>query len=309
MEKEKKSNALQQISEQIEEGVKKVLDGEEFKKYLKTMSKFYNYSSSNIMLIYMQKPDATYVAGYTSWLRNFGRQVKKGEKGIRIIAPCIYKVQKDENGIESSEKQLEKTIFRPVSVFDISQTEGRELELFHIDSLKGELDNYMDFLKVLYSVSPVPVKFGEFGDGISGSYSPDNHVITLQKGMSDRQTVKTLTHEIAHSIFHNPSLFDNESGPERPVREIQAESIAYTVLQHYGIDSGSYTFPYLASWSESHTIAELKSSMNDIRKYSAQLIDSIETRSIELGVDLHSEQKISGLTERSTAHEHDTAER
>ena len=199
-----------EITEKLKKSLEELFDSETYKKYLKTMSKFHNYSWSNVLLISMQKPDATLVAGYTSWVKDFGRNVKKGEKGIRIIAPAPIKkkVQKDviddiSNTVTREEVEVIIPNFRVVTVFDYSQTEGKELPTIGVDELTGDVRNYPDLIDALMKLSPVPVEFSDIEGGAKGFYSLVDKKIVLQKNMSEIQTTKTLIHEIAHALLHD----------------------------------------------------------------------------------------------------------
>lgn len=288
-----KSEEIKQITERLEAGIKNVFESEKYRDYLNTMSKFHNYSFRNSMLIYMQKPDATLVAGFNSWRDNFGRSVNKGETGIRILAYTPYKITKDvekldketglpildKNGVPVME-QVESTIpyFKPVSVFDVSQTNGKELPQIATD-LNGEIDNYDKFMDVLREVSPVPIKFEEITTGSHGFYSRETNDITVKEGMSQAQTVKTTIHEIAHAMLHNG---DNDDQKDKNTREVEAESIAYTVCQHFGIDSSDYSFGYVAGWSKDKELPELQASLETIRETASTLITAINEKYLGL---------------------------
>ena len=266
---------IKEITEQLEKGVKDVFESDNYKAYLDFMSKFYNYSVNNCILIWMQKPEASLVAGYKAWQTKFKRQVKKGEKGITILAPCPHKFKKEvqnENG-DLEEKEIQYLSFRATTVFDISQTDGEDVPNF-IEKLTGDVDNYNDLLEKLKTVSPVPVEFEKITTGAHGYFHLEDKRIAINDGMSEQQTVKTLVHEISHAILH-----DKENGEEKDAdkhtREVQAESVAYTVCNMLGLDTSDYSFGYVASWSKGKEAKELKASMEVIRKTANSIIESL----------------------------------
>ena len=294
MAENKNAQQVREITDKLEQGIKELFESERFKEYLRTMSKFYNYSFNNTLLIAMQKPEATYVAGYTSWQRNFDRQVMKGEKGIKILAPAPYKAQEEHEKIDpltqkpvigADGKTVTETVevlrpaFKVVSVFDVSQTDGKELPDIIVDELKGTVENYEAFFDALKQESPVPVSFEDIPGGAKGFFSPVESRIAIQEGMSEIQTVKTAIHEIAHAKLHavNP---DEKTAPEdkkdRHTKEVEAESVAYTVCQRYGIETSDYSFGYIAGWSSDKETKELKGSLETIRRTAAEMIESID---------------------------------
>lgn len=296
MAENKNAQQVREITDKLEQGIKELFESERFKEYLRTMSKFYNYSFNNTLLIAMQKPEATYVAGYTSWQRNFDRQVMKGEKGIKILAPAPYKAQEEREKIDpvtqkpvigADGKTVTETVevlrpaFKVVSVFDVSQTDGKELPDIIVDELKGTVENYEAFFDALKQESPVPVSFEDIPGGAKGFFSPVESRIAIQEGMSEIQTVKTAIHEIAHAKLHavNP---DEKTAPEdkkdRHTKEVEAESVAYTVCQRYGIETSDYSFGYIAGWSSGKETKELKSSLDTIRKTAAEMIEGIDAK-------------------------------
>lgn len=284
-----------EITQQLEDGVRKIFESGEFERYLRTMSRFHHYSVNNSILIFMQRPDASLVAGYTSWQKNFQRHVKKGEKGIFILAPCPYKVKKEQEKkddltgrplLDQGGKPLKEVVeitqvsFRPAAVFDISQTEGKELPTIGVKDLQGQVSEYDTLLETLKEISPVPIGFEEISGGSKGYYSLGEQRIAIQADMSQLQTIKTMVHEIAHSKLH---AIDKDATPEekaqRPdqhTREVQAEGVAYVVCQHLGLDTSDYSFSYVASWSTGKELSELKSSLDTIRTASAEIIDAIQ---------------------------------
>ena len=296
MAESKSAQQVREITDKLEQGIKELFESERFKEYLRTMSKFYHYSFSNTLLIAMQKPEATYVAGYTSWQRNFDRQVMKGEKGIKILAPAPYKAKEEREKIDPSTqkpildadgKPVTETVevmrpaFKVVSVFDISQTDGKELPDIIVDELSGSVENYAAFFEALKQESPVPIAFEDIPGGAKGYFSPLESRIAIQEGMSEIQTVKTAIHEIAHAKLHaiHP---DEKTAPEdkkdRHTKEVEAESVAYTVCQRYGIETSDYSFGYIAGWSSDKETKELKGSLETIRKTAAEMIDSIDAK-------------------------------
>jgi antirestriction protein ArdC/predicted nucleotidyltransferase len=307
---------LKEITDRLEQGIMEVFESEKYKEYLNTMSKFYNYSFNNTMLIAMQKPDATLIAGYKAWPNKFERHVRRGEKGIRIIAPAPVTVKEelekldpvtqepmlDEHGNPVMEEvEIRMPNFKVISVFDVSQTEGKELPDLVVDELTGDVEQYDSFMQALTEVSPVPIGYEEIPDGAKGYYHLEERRIALQEGMSQIQNSKTAIHEIAHATLHdidlnNPTL-DMEGRKDRKTKEVEAESIAYAVCQHYGIDTSEYSFGYVAGWSSDKELKELKSSLETIRKTSATLINTIDERMAEL--QLAKEQEVEQGLEQS----------
>ena len=352
MAESKSAQQVREITDKLEQGIKELFESERFKEYLRTMSKFYHYSFSNTLLIAMQKPEATYVAGYTSWQRNFDRQVMKGEKGIKILAPAPYKAKEEREKIDPSTqkpvldadgKPVTETVevmrpaFKVVSVFDISQTDGKELPDIIVDELSGSVENYAAFFEALKQESPVPISFEDIPGGAKGYFSPVENRIAIQEGMSEIQTIKTAIHEIAHAKLHSIdrpepeptwkivmisdggtkrdflSGFASEAEAnaaaeheewhfvdenrfewrleveedtsaiqdmrkDRHTKEVEAESVAYTVCQRYGIETSDYSFGYIAGWSSDKETKELKGSLETIRKTAAEMIDSIDAK-------------------------------
>lgn len=296
MAENRNAQQVREITDKLEQGIKELFESERFKEYLRTMSKFYNYSFNNTLLIAMQKPEATYVAGYTSWQRNFDRQVLKGERGIKILAPAPYKAQEEREKIDpltqkpvigTDGKAVTETVevlrpaFKVVSVFDVSQTDGKELPDIIVDELKGTVENYEAFFDALKQMSPVPISFEDIPGGAKGFFSPVESRIAIQEGMSEIQTVKTAIHEIAHAKLHAVKP-DEKTAPEdrkdRHTKEVEAESVAYTVCQRYGIETSDYSFGYIAGWSSGKETKELKSSLDTIRKTAAEMIEGIDAK-------------------------------
>lgn len=295
----KNNDKLKELLEQAEQGTKAVFESENYRNYLATMSKFHSYSFRNSLLILMQKPEATHVAGYAAWKKKFNRQVQRGESGIQIVGYSPRKVnveqeKKDSSGntiIGSDGKPVMEKVTRqvpsyvPVSVFDVSQTEGEPLPQL-VNELNGSVEAYQDLMQAIRDVSPFPVSFEEIQGGAKGFCDPVTQRIVIQQGMSEAQSVKTAIHEVTHADLHAPEqnliLADRT---DRRTREIEAESTAFVVCEHYGIDTSDYTFPYLASWSSSKELAELQSSLETIQKQAGDLIDKIDTRLTELQKD------------------------
>ncbi|MCI6064552.1 ArdC-like ssDNA-binding domain-containing protein [bacterium] len=300
---------VQEITEKLEQGIKELFESEKYKTYLNTMSKFHNYSFNNTMLIAMQKPDATLVAGFKAWQKNFDRHVKKGEKGIRILAPAPYKIKEeqekldpvtgeimlDKNGMPITEEvEIKIPAFRVVPVFDVSQTDGKELPDIGVNELSGSVEDYEDFMQALTEVSPVPITYEDIEGEAKGYFHTTDHRIAIQEGMSQSQTVKTAIHEVAHAKLHDRERnqdIDAVLDKDRNTKEVEAESVAYTVCQHFGIDTSDYSFGYIAGWSSDRDMKELKSSLDTIRKTASELITGIEDRLAELQKDRLAEQE------------------
>ncbi len=280
---------LKEIMDKLEQGVKDVFTSENYARYLKTMSKFHNYSLNNIILIAMQKPNATLIAGYNAWKNLHGRQVLKGEKGIKIVATSPYKVKREveqldfqtkkplsgkDGKIITEEEEIVIPAYKVVSVFDVSQTEGKEIPMLGVNELAGEIENYEVFFEALNKCCPVPILFEKIDSGAKGFFSRTNNTITINQSMSQLQTVKTALHEMAHQKLHSDMKIAEQQ--TRNSREVEAESTAYVVCQHYGIDTSDYSFSYVAGWSEGKDIPELKESLNTIRKAASELIMDID---------------------------------
>ena len=272
------------ITEKLEKGIQNLFESDNFKNYLKTLSKFHHYSLGNTILIAMQKPDATLVAGYTSWQKSFRRHVKKGEKGISILAPTPYKkkveVEKVDPATGDKTKEIQEIVvpaFKVVNVFDVSQTEGKELPSIGVNELTGDVSHFDKVLESLKRSCPVPIDFEEIRNGAKGYFQAAENRIAVQKNMSQVQTVKTLIHEIAHHKLHSddPEL-------SRNAKEVEAEAVAYTVSQHFGIETSDYSFGYIAGWSKGKELAELKDSLDRIRTAADELITDIEGHLKEL---------------------------
>ena len=298
---EKPAEKLKEITDRLEQGITELFDSERYKEYLRVMSKFHNYSFNNTLLIAMQKPDASLVAGFTAWKNQFQRNVKKGEKGIKIIAPSPFKIKQEMEKIDpqtqkpvigkdgkpvTEEKEITIPAYKVVSVFDVSQTEGKELPDIAVDALTGDVEQYSDFFAALEKTSPVPIGFEKIEGGAHGYYHLEDKRIALDEGMSELQTLKTAIHEIAHAKLHdidrNAPKDEQQPRVDRRTREVEAESVAYTVCQHYGLDTSDYSFGYVAGWSSGRELAELKSSLETIRSAAADIINSIDGHIAEL---------------------------
>ena len=297
---------VKEITDRLEEGLKELFEGEKYKSYLNTMSKFHNYSANNIQLIEMQCPDATYVAGYKAWQRNFERHVNRGERGIRILAPSPYKIKEEQEKIDPvtnepvldrdgmpvvEEVEIKIPAFRVVTVFDYSQTDGKELPGLGVSELQGNVDRYRDFMEALARVSPVPIRYEGMEGDRKGYFIDLNHPIAIKEGMGEAQTAKTGVHEVAHAKLHAKEV-EQETGiaKDRETKEVEAESIAYTVCQHFGIDTSDYSFGYIAGWSSGKEMPELKSSLDTIRRTSSELIKGIEAQLLEIDKERAAEQ-------------------
>ena len=298
---EKPAEKLKEITDRLEQGIAELFDSERYREYLKVMSKFHNYSFRNTVLIAMQKPDASLVAGFSAWKNNFERNVMRGQKGIKIIAPSPYKIKQEMQKIDphtqkpiigkdgkpvTEEKEITIPAYKVVSVFDVSQTEGKELPDIAVDELTGDVDRYKDFFAALEKTSPVPIAFENIEGGSHGYYHLEDKRIAINEGMSELQTLKTAIHEIAHAKLHDIDLNapKDEQQPhvDRRTREVEAESVAYTVCQHYGLDTSDYSFGYVAGWSSGRELSELKSSLETIRSAAAEIINSIDANFAEL---------------------------
>lgn len=291
---------VKEITNQLEQGIQDLFQSEKYMDWLKTMSKFHDYSLNNTLLICFQKPEATLVAGYNSWRKNFGRQVKKGEKAIKILAPAPYKkmvemekidpntqkpmLDADGNPIKET-KEIKQPAFKVVNVFDVSQTDGKEIPSLGVDELTGNVAQYEQFFEALKRTCPVPIEFEEIAGGAKGYYHQMEQRIAIQKDMSQVQTIKTAIHEMAHQKLHaiDPNNKDVEkSDLTRNSKEVEAESVAYTICQHYGIDTSDYSFAYVAGWSHGKEVPELKASLNTIRKSANEMITEIDGHMLDI---------------------------
>lgn len=303
MEQKSRKDRLREITDSIEQGIQDLFESEKYKQYLRTMSRFHRYSVNNTLLIAMQRPDATRVAGFSKWRDQFGRHVRKGEKGIQIIAPTPYKKKidavkldpdtkapvQDQNGNAVMEEiEIKIPMFRVVSVFDVSQTEGRPLPEI-VSDLMGNVQQYDTFMEALYRASPVPVSIEPIVPTTDGYFSLAEQAITIRAGMSEVQTVCATVHEIAHAKLHNYAIANNQSeqSEETPkkdqrTKEVEAESIAYAVCQYYGIETAENSFGYIAGWSKGKELSELRASLETINQTASELIDDIDHHFMQL---------------------------
>lgn len=307
---------VKEITDRLEEGLKELFESKKYKSYLSMMSKFHNYSANNIQLITMQCPDATFVAGYKAWQTEYNRHVNRHEQGIRILAPAPYTMKKERDKVDpvtgeivldrdgmpqKEEVEIRIPAFRVVHVYDVSQTDGEPLPELEVKELLTTVEDYEDFIKAVSYISPVPVGFEDIPGDTRGYFSPSEKRIAVQEGMAQSQTIKTMVHETAHAILHDKEV-DRSNGQNIPVKdertkEVEAESIAYTVCQHFGIDTSGYSFGYIAGWSSGKDMKELKSSLDTIRRTASELIMGIEEQLLELQRDreLMQEQEKEGL--------------
>ena len=310
---------IKEIVTGIEAGIQDLFQSDKFADYLRTMSRFHSYSYNNTILIHMQMPSATHVAGFNKWKNQFGRHVKKGEKGLTIIAPTPFKKRIEEMKLDPDtrapvldhdgnvimeEREIEIPLFRPVKVFDVSQTEGRPLPSL-VSSLTGDVQQYEAFMEALRRTSPVSIMFKPLREGLDGFLSLNDQTITIREGMSQVQTVCAAVHEITHAMLHNrereqltaaAGITDRE--PPKPkdknTKEVEAESVSYTVCQYYGIETSANSLGYIATWSKDKTLPELKASLETISKTANILITSIDRHFQEIckeqGIDLTAQQ-------------------
>lgn len=292
---------LKEISERLEQGVKEIFTSERYTEYLNTMSKFHNYSFNNTLLITMQKPEATLVAGYHAWQKKFNRHVKRGEKGIQIIAPAPIREKQEIEKIDPVTKEpvigddgqpeteiVEMVIprFRVTTVFDVSQTEGEPIAELEVPELTGSVQFYDTFMQALQNISPVPIRMMNVEGDAKGYYHQTEKYIAIKEDMSNVQTMKTGVHEVSHALLHDREVMDAEGVlKDQTTKEVEAESIAYIVCNHFGLDTSEYSFTYIASWCESRDMKALKASMDTIRKTSAEIIENIEAQMYELEME------------------------
>lgn len=310
-EKKGHSDKIKELTDKLEKGIKDVFTSDRYREYLSTMNKFHNYSFNNSMLIHMQKPDASYVAGIKTW-NTMERRVRKGEKGITIFAPCPYKAKKEVEVFDpktglvkrdlqgkpvTEEREITYASFRAISIFDISQTEGKPFPEL-AKELKGEIPDYMILMDSIREVAPVPIKFESWDKSKKGHYDLESKEIVVKSGMSELQTVKTAIHETAHSILHK----DQDHVKDSATMEVEAESVAFVVCQHLGLDTSDYSFGYLAGWSSGKELPELKSSLQTIQKTAHELIEDLDkailkhTNNIDICQSIADEpMKISGI--------------
>ena len=299
-EKQSSKERTKEITAGIEKGIMELFESDRYRNYLTTMSRFHKYSLNNVMLIHAQRPDATLVAGFSKWKNSFGRHVKKGEKGIQILAPTPYKIKVDKEKLDpdtklplldengepvTEEKEVTIPMFKVVSVFDVSQTDGRPLPQIS-STLTGDVAEYEVFLEALHRTSPVPISFQAMEPGTDGYFAPKKQEIFLREGMSQVQTICAAVHEIAHSKLHDyehmTELADDgetilvPGEKSRNTEEVEAESISYAVCQYFGIETADNSFGYIATWSQGKELKELRASLETINKTSSELITGIE---------------------------------
>ena len=299
-ERQTNKERIKEITAGIEKGIQELFESDRYRNYLTTMSRFHRYSLNNVMLIHAQRPDATLVAGFNKWKNSFGRHVKKGEKGIQILAPTPYKIKQEEQKLDpdtklpllddngepvTEEKEVTIPMFKVVSVFDVSQTDGRPLPQIS-STLTGDVAEYEVFLDALHRTSPVPISFQAMEPGMDGYFAPKKQKIFLREGMSQVQTICAAVHEIAHSKLHDyehmTELADDgetilvPGEKSRNTEEVEAESISYAVCQYFGIETADNSFGYIAAWSQGKELKELRASLETINKTSSELISGIE---------------------------------
>ena len=296
------ADKMKEITDRLEHGIMGVFESGRYTDYLQTLSKFHNYSFNNTMLIAMQ--GGTFVKGYQQWIKEFDRHVKPDEKSIKILAPSPYKVKREVEKIDpqtgktvigrdgkpvTETKEIQIPAFKVVSVFDVSQTEGKEIPGITDNELTGDVEQYRDFFTALERTSPFAMGFEALEGTVKGRCFYDEQRIAINEGMSELQNVKTAIHEIAHATLHNIDR-DAPERPDRSTREVQAESIAYTVCQHYGLDTSDYSFNYIATWSSGRELAELKKSLATIRATAAELINTIDGHLAEIRKEREAEK-------------------
>ncbi len=285
------SQQIKEITDKLQQGIEQLFESDSYKNYLKTMSRFTSYSLNNTLLIAMQKPDSTAVAGYGTW-KQLNRQVVKGAKAIKIIAPCPYKKAvetevTDANGNniigrdgKPVTEQTEKVLmgFKVANVFDYSQTEGEPLpELAH--KLDGTVDGYSDFMEAIRQFSPVPIEFKTIEGSANGYYHLVDKNIVIDDSMSQAMNCKTGIHEITHALLHDKDAgLEKDALPDKQTKEVEAESVAFTVCQYYGLDTSDYSFGYIAGWSSGRDLKELKSSLETIRQTAQTIISGIDLK-------------------------------
>lgn len=282
-----KAQEVKDLVNKIEEGVKEFMTSNKFKDYLNVMSKFHKYSFSNSLLIAFQRPDSTVVAGYTTW-KKIGRQVNKGAKSIKILAPSPYKTKVETEIVnpitgkkEKTEQELTKMAFKTVSVFDVSDTAGKELPKL-CEELKGEA-KHLDIVKeVTKELTGIEIVYEDIRGGVKGYFSPLENKIAIKNGLSKLHEEKTIIHELSHALLHSNMKAD---GITRSAAETQAEATAYVVCQKFGLDTGDYSFPYLTSWASSAELVDLKNSLKVIQQTSMLIIDKIEEKLKVLEID------------------------
>ena len=293
---------MDSIMQSLESGVEELFTSNRYQEFLKTMAKFHNYSFNNTMLIAMQRPDATLVTSYKNW-QSMGRQVMKGEKGITIIAPAPYKKMKEKEVLDENQRpimgtdgkpkteQVEVTVphFKAVTVFDIAQTSGEPIQTLALELLTAAVQDFDSFMQAIQKISPVPIRFDEIDGNANGYYHNADKEIVIKKGLSESQTLKTAIHETVHAKLHDKEIMESLGvEKDRLTKEVEAESVAYCVCSSFGLDTSDYSFPYIAGWSSSREMKEMKASMDVIRKTAGEMIDQLTE---ELEIILEEKQK------------------
>ena len=293
---------MDSIMQSLESGVEELFTSNRYQEFLKTMAKFHNYSFNNTMLIAMQRPDATLVTSYKNW-QSMGRQVMKGEKGITIIAPAPYKKMKEKEVLDENQRpimgtdgkpkteKVEVTVphFKAVTVFDIAQTSGEPIQTLAPELLTAAVQDFDSFMQAIQKISPVPIRFDEIDGNANGYYHNADKEIVIKKGLSESQTLKTTIHETAHAKLHDKEIMESLGvEKDRLTKEVEAESVAYCVCSSFGLDTSDYSFPYIAGWSSSREMKEMKASMDVIRKTAGEMIDQLTE---ELEIILEEKQK------------------
>lgn len=293
---------MDSIMQSLESGVEELFTSNRYQEFLKTMAKFHNYSFNNTMLIAMQRPDATLVTSYKNW-QSMGRQVMKGEKGITIIAPAPYKKMKEKEVLDENQRpimgtdgkpkteKVEVTVphFKAVTVFDIAQTSGEPIQTLAPELLTAAVQDFDSFMQAIQKISPVPIRFDEIDGNANGYYHNADKEIVIKKGLSESQTLKTAIHETAHAKLHDSEIMESLGvEKDRLTKEVEAESVAYCVCSSFGLDTSDYSFPYIAGWSSSREMKEMKASMDVIRKTAGEMIDQLIE---ELEIILEEKQK------------------
>ena len=293
---------MDSIMQSLESGVEELFTSNRYQEFLKTMAKFHNYSFNNTMLIAMQRPDATLVTSYKNW-QSMGRQVMKGEKGITIIAPTPYKKMKEKEVLDENQRpimgtdgkpkteQVEVTVphFKAVTVFDIAQTSGEPIQTLAPELLTAAVQDFDSFMQAIQKISPVPIRFDEIDGNANGYYHNADKEIVIKKGLSESQTLKTAIHETVHAKLHDKEIMESLGvEKDRLTKEVEAESVAYCVCSSFGLDTSDYSFPYIAGWSSSREMKEMKASMDVIRKTAGEMIDQLTE---ELEIILEEKQK------------------
>ena len=299
---------MDRIMQALESGVEELFTSNRYQEFLKTMAKFHNYSFNNTMLIAMQRPDATLVTSYKNW-QSMGRQVMKGEKGITIIAPAPYKKMKEKEVLDENQRpimgsdgkpkteQVEVTVphFKAVTVFDIAQTSGEPIQTLAPELLTAAVQDFDSFMQAIQKISPVPIRFDEIDGNANGYYHNADKEIVIKKGLSESQTLKTAIHETVHAKLHDREIMESLGvEKDRLTKEVEAESVAYCVCSSFGLDTSDYSFPYIAGWSSSREMKEMKASMDVIRKTAGEMIDEL-TEKIEMMLEQKQEKLLAAV--------------